>query len=101
VPVLVFVRVSVVFFSLVIVTEGSVLAARGPANIHIESDGLHSSGAQLLALGLFFFVERGRGCRCADLDDFWKQQTGLGGTWGQCLDRFAASPEAQRIRCCA
>jgi hypothetical protein len=72
-PVLVFVRVSVVFFSLVIVTEGCVLAVRGPANIHIESDGLHSSGAQLLALGLFLFVERGRRCRCADLDDFWKQ----------------------------
>jgi len=78
---LVFVRVSVVF-SLVIITEGRVLAVRGPANIHIESDGLHSSGAQLLALGLFLFVKRGRRRRCADLDDFWKEKAWLGREWG-------------------
>jgi hypothetical protein len=69
---LVFVRVSVLF-SLVTITKGGVLADRGPADIHIESDGLHGGGAKLFALGLFLFVERGRGCGCADLDDFRKQ----------------------------
>jgi hypothetical protein len=69
---LVFVRVSVVF-SLVTITKGGVLAVRGPADIHIESDGLHSSGAKLFALGLFLFVERRRRCGCADLDNFWKE----------------------------
>ena len=60
-------------FSLVIITEGCVLADRGPANIHIESDGLNSCGAKLLALGLFIVVVRGCWSRCADLDNFWEE----------------------------
>ena len=71
-PMVVFVRLCMVF-SLVIITKGRELAVRGPADIHIESDRLHSSGAKLLALGLFVFVERGRVCRCTDLDHFWKE----------------------------
>ena len=54
----VFVRTGV-GFSLVVITEGSVLAVRWSTNIHIKSDGLHCCGAKLLALGLFFFVKRG------------------------------------------
>lgn len=71
-PMVVFVRLCMVF-SLVIITKGRELAVRGPADIHIESDRLHSGGAKLLALGLFVFVERRRVCRCTDLDHFWKE----------------------------
>jgi len=69
---LVFVRMGVVF-SLVVITEGRVLAVRGPNDIHIESDGLHRCGAKLLTLGLFFFVKRGCWGRCTDFDDFWEE----------------------------
>jgi len=62
-----------VLFSLVIITEDCELAVRGPANIHIESDGLYGCGAKLLALGLFLFVEGGCWGRCTDLDDFWEE----------------------------
>jgi hypothetical protein len=92
------VRVNVLF-SLVIITEGRVLAVRGPTNIHIESDGLHSSCTKLLALGLLLFVKRGRRCGGTNLDDFWKEQAGLGRDGGEGFDRFAAPSEAQRIGC--
>lgn len=68
----VFVRMGVVI-SLVVISEGRVLAVRGPTDIHIEPDGLHRRGAKLLALGLFFFVKGGCGGRCTDFDDFWEE----------------------------
>jgi hypothetical protein len=71
---LVLANVSVsVLFSLVIITEGRQLTVRGPANIHIESDGLYSCGAKLLALGLFLVIEGGCWGRRTDLDYFWKE----------------------------
>jgi hypothetical protein len=69
---LVFDRMGVAF-SLVVITEGSAVAVRRPVNVHIESDGLHRCGTELLALGLFFFVKRGCWGRCTDLDDFWEE----------------------------
>jgi hypothetical protein len=84
-----------VFFLLVEITliaEGGVQGVRGPADIYIETHGLHGSCAKLLALGFFVFVERGGRCRSADLDDFWKEEAGLRRR-RRSLDGFAASPE--------
>jgi hypothetical protein len=58
---------------------------------------LHGSGAKLLSLGLFVFVERRGVCRCANLDDFWKEEAGRRRR-GKFFNGFTASPEAERIR---
>jgi len=53
-----------------LVTEGDMLAVRRPADTHIETDGLDGSGTKLLPLGLFVFIIRWGGRRCAHLDNF-------------------------------
>jgi hypothetical protein len=79
------------------ITEGVLSVRWRPAYIHIESNGLHSSGTELLSLGLFVFIKRRGVCRCADLDNIWKKEA----RWrrrGYFFNGFTASPEAERIR---
>jgi hypothetical protein len=70
---------------------------RRPAYIHIETNGLDSSGAELLSLGLFVFIEGWGVCRCADLDDIRKEKARRRRR-GKFFNRFTASSEAEGIR---
>jgi|SRR6266478_4160559 len=89
-----------VFFFLVGITgitECMLAVRRGPAYVHIETNGLHGSGTELFSLGLFVFVERRSVCRCADLDDVWKEEARRRRR-GRFFNGFTASPEAEHIR---
>jgi hypothetical protein len=64
-----------------LIAEGGVLAVRRPADVHIETDGLHSGGTKLFAFCLFVFIERRGGRRTSDLDDFLEEETRLWWRW--------------------
>jgi hypothetical protein len=93
------VSVNAVLFlvDITVITEDMLAVRWGPAYVHIETNGLHGSGTKLFPFGLFVFVERGRACRCADLDDFRKEEAGRRRR-GDLFNGFTASPEAERIR---
>jgi hypothetical protein len=83
--------------TITITAEGRLAVRRRPAYVHIEANGLHSSGTKLLSLGLFVLIECWGVCRCADLDDIRKKEA----RWrrrGRFFNGFTASPEAERIR---
>ncbi len=83
--------------TITVITEGMLAVRRRPAYVHIETNGLHSSGTELLSLGLFIFIECWGACRCADLDDIRKEEARRRRR-GKFFNGFAASPEAERIR---
>jgi hypothetical protein len=61
----------------------------------IKTNGLHSSGTELLSLGLFVFIECWGVCRCADLDDIQEKARQRR---GKSFNGFTASPEAETVR---
>jgi hypothetical protein len=92
-----FLAADIITITITVVTEGRLAVRRRPAYVHIETNGLHSSGTKLFSLGLFVFIECWGVCRCADLDDIRKKET----RWrrrGRFFNGFPASPEAERIR---
>jgi hypothetical protein len=93
----VFLAVADITITITVVTEGRLAVRRRPAYVHIETNGLHSSGTELLSLGLFVFVECWGVGRCADLDDIRKKEARRRGR-GKFFNRFTASPEAEGTR---
>jgi hypothetical protein len=83
--------------AITVITEGMLAVRRRPAYVHIETNGLDSSGTELLSLGLFVFIECWGVCRCADLDDIRKEEARRRRR-GRLFNGFTASPEAERIR---
>ncbi|KAI0278236.1 hypothetical protein BGY98DRAFT_554940 [Russula aff. rugulosa BPL654] len=91
-PIPVFVCMSVFFLAVADITititviEGRLAVRRRPAYVHIETNGLHSSGTELFSLGLFIFIECWGVGRCTDLDDIRKKEARRWGGGSSLID---------------